>query len=442
MRHHDLAELDTRCKIVLQVEGQLQLKDPDPEKPEATRQADLKAKSTLDFFERSAYSKSQLVGSTRNYVVAEAENWVSGSASSFRLRPECQQTLMMRHEGVWSQYCERKPLTSREAELVSSPVNSAAVELLLPDSPAKPDSIWKIDADAAQSVFNLEAVHQSSLQARVTKVDDGVATISLDGKLVGTANSVSTRLTISGSLNVKLSESCALVTWLALSIQEKRDISQAEPGFDVTAQVRMIRAEKTGDFELTGNRLRELAEQQDEGRWLVRLQSTEGRYAMLCDRRWTTYLDSGEEAILRLIENDSVIAQCNISRLPKLDVGSQLTLEGLQAEIKDSLQGSFGQFLESNERLVSSKLRLIRCVVAGEAEEVPVQWIYNHFSDDSGRRMVMVYTMGGNVTDRFAAADEQMAASLEFLPETSSQQPHKAPQPERSATRAKSEASR
>ena len=140
---------------------------------------------------------------------------------------------------------------------------------------------------------------------------------------------------------------------------------------------------------------------------------------MLGDRRWTTYLDTGEEAILRLIENNTIIAQCNISRLPDFEEGKQLTLEGMQADIRTSLGDKFDQFLESAEKVTGSQLRHLRSVVMGQAEEVPIQWIYNHLSDDDGHRVALIYTMGGNVTDKFAAADEQMTSSLEIRKQTS-----------------------
>jgi hypothetical protein len=127
-----------------------------------------------------------------------------------------------------------------------------------------------------------------------------------------------------------------------------------------------------------------------------------------------------------MIENNTVIAQCNVTQLPKLEAGSQVTLSGMQAEIQQSLGEKFDQFLQSSEKVIPSGLRLMRCVVVGSAEEVPVQWIYNHLSDDTGRRIAMIYAMGGNVTDRFAAADEQMTSSFELVPPADS--PHPAQQ--------------
>ncbi len=467
-----LSQLETRSKIVLEVSGQLRIKEDDPtstkgataktesakvDKSKAAEAIEVKGKSTLDYFEKIAFSKDSSsatseansaadnwrpIAAARRYVEAGAEHWVSGTTSKLQLRPDCSETRLMSHAGLWQQYCEHNPLDAREVQLLQSPINSAAVELLLPIEPARADSQWTITAEDARRVFNLDAVHNSQLHAKITKVEKGVATVSLKGKLEATANSVPTHLAIDGNFQVKTGSQGVMVTWLGLAIQEERQVSQSEPGFDITARVRMIREEAKTDVALSADELRKLAASDDAGRWLVKLQSTSGRYSMLADRRWHIHRDSAEEAILRMVENNTIIAQCSVSRLSELEAGQQLTIEGLQADIKGLLGEGFGQFVESSEKVVGNKLRAIRTVVSGELEEVPIQWIYTHLSDDNGRRLAMIYTMGGNVTDRFGAADEQMVGSFDWLadpPATEDAKPAKEPKmtAERSLPKAK-----
>ncbi len=432
-----LSELETRSKVVLEVSGQLRINEQEQastkgDKTKAPDAIEVKGKSTLDYFEKVAFSNGSSadasvddttsaswrpIAAARRYVEAGAEHWVSGTTTKVQLRPDCSETRLMSHGGLWQQYCEHNPLKTREVQLLQSPINSAAIELLLPSEPARADSQWTIAADDARRLFNLDAVHRSELQAKISKVEKGVATVSLKGEVDATANSVPTHLSIDGNFQVKVAAHGAMVTWLGLVIKEDRQVSQAEPGFDITARVRMIREEAKTDIALSADELRKLAASDDAGRWLVALQSTAGRYSMLTDRRWHIHRDSAEEAILRMVENNTVIAQCSVSRLSELEPGQQLTIEGLQADIKGLLGKGFGQFVESSEKVVGSKLRAIRTVVSGELEEVPIQWIYTHLSDDSGRRLALIYTMGGNVTDRFGAADEQMVGSFDWLPD-------------------------
>ncbi|MEZ6138370.1 MAG: hypothetical protein R3C53_26095 [Pirellulaceae bacterium] len=308
-----------------------------------------------------------------------------------------------------------------------------ALELLLPVEPAKANQVWTINKDGAKCVFNLDAVHASTLTAKIVKVESGVATIEVVGLLEATAHSVPTTLDIKGNFHAKLGTQCAIVSWVGLVIKEKRNISQAEPGFAITARIRLIRAEAQGN-ELTigAPELQSLSQASDSGQWLIRLQSSPGRYEMLADRRWTTYIDGGEEAILRMIENNTIIAQCNVHQLPKLDEGTQLTLEALQAEIKRS-HGDSAKLLESSEKVTSADLRLMRVVVSAEREEVPIQWIYCHLSDDKGRRVAMEFAMSGEYVERFAGADEQMSASFVFRSEEAPT-PAPSPVPSRAAS--------
>lgn len=407
--------LATRSKIVLELSGELRMDEPDPNKEERIRKAEVKGKSTLDYFEKIAFESDTPVASAREYVTAKAENWVSGSASSQTLREDCHQTRMMIHEGTWQQYCPTQPLDAREVELLLSPLNTLALEQLLPREPAKAEQPWSISAEAAKDLFNLDAVHSCNIKASIVKVEKGVATAKFSGQMDATANSVPTKLDVNGNFQARLGSQCAIVTWLGVVVKEQREISQAEPGFSITARINLIRAEAKDGPSVDAAALKAQVDQTDDGRWLVRIRSDAGRYDMLADRRWTTYIDSGEEAILRMIENNTVIAQCNITQLPKLDAGTQLTLEALQAEVKKSQGDSFREMLESAESVTSSKLRLMRLVVAGELEEVPIQWVYNHLSDDTGRRMVLEYTLSASYAERFAASDEQMSTSFAFL---------------------------
>lgn len=425
-RNPELETLGTRTKIVLELDGEVQVKEPKAEANDELRTSKVRGKSTLQYTEQIAIAKTQPIASGRRYSIARTENWVSGSSSSFELRSECRETVMLRPESRWKQYCPSETLSHREVELVDSPINSACLELLLPEEPARPNQPWDLPAEHAAEIFNLHAVHRSTITSRVAKVENGKATIELQGAIDGTVHSVPTHIDVKGTYQVTLGASGALVTALALLLKEKRTVGAYEPGFEIAAKVRLIREERSADAA-EHNRLVELASKDDEGRWLISIASPRGGYAMLADRRWKMYTDGGEEAILRMVENNVVIAQCNVMYLTPLNEGQQLTLEGLQADIRSELGDSFQQFLESSEKQVGDGLRLLRVVAMGNREEVPIQWVYAHLSDDSGKRLVMVYTMGGNVTDRFAASDEQMTSSFRFV-EKQSSEPKAAPQ--------------
>ncbi len=418
VRPRDVQQLITRNKMVLELDGKLFVNEEDKATKRKKRDADVKAKSTLEYYELTALNdQAGCIGVARQYTQGEAEHWVSGNKSSAKLREACFDTLVLKHQGTWQQYCEKEPLAIEEVELLTTPLNSQSVDLLLPETPAKAHEPWTISSDAAKELFNLEAAFDSSLTAKISKVESGVATVDLTGVVHGTANSVPTELQVKGSFQAKLASQCAIVSWVGLTIEEKRSISQAEPGFTISARVRLLREEGETELEKTREDLLALAAESAEARWLVRTGSVLGRYTFLAGRNWKTYIDTGDESIYRLVVNNVIVSQCNVTRLPSFSPGKQLTLEALQAEIRQSLGGDFQSFLEASEKVTSSKLRLMRVVVSGAHEDVPIQWIYSHLSDDKGRRISLVFTMGGNVVDQFASADEQICDSFELHPD-------------------------
>ncbi len=428
MRPAGMQSLSTRTRIVLELDGELSVAEPDKTKKGAARTAEVKATSTLDYEDSVAYDEklSLPLAASRKYLEAKVETWISGHATSHSLRQECSSIMLARYEGAWQQYCESEPLTAREVELLHSPINSLVIDQLLPSEPVQANSTWQIDEKSCAELFGLDAVHATTVEAQVTQAEKGVATIKVAGNLQASIHGVSTEIEINGNIQAQLGTSGAMVTWAGLVIKEIRTISEAEPGFTITARVRMIRKEEPGPDANELKQVRALAESADPSRWLLFVRSEPGRYQMLVDRRWKTIIDSGDESILRLIENNKVMAQCNITRLPKLESGRQLTLAGLQDDIKRSLDKNFGSFIEASERITTPGLRLARVVAVGASSEVPVKWIYGHLSDDHGRRYSLVFTMSGEDADSFAAADEQMLMSFQLLPESN---PNEKPTP-------------
>ncbi len=417
VRPSEVTELKTRNKMVLELEGKLLVNEPDTKSKQKNRDAEVKAKSTVDYYEFAAFdNKSKVVCAARDFLQAEAEHWVAGNTSTSKLRDACKQTVVVNHGNQWQQFCQAEPMLITEVELLLAPINTNVIELLLPETPAKVSQPWSMSKESARELFNLEAVHECNLVSNITKVEEGVASIDLAGTIQGTANSVATELKIKGNFQAKLASECAIVSWVGLAIQEKRAISQSEPGFDIVARIRLLREEQPHEWNLDREKLLELSAANHDSQLTIKLGSAIGRYSFLADRQWKTYIDTGEEAIFRLIKNNSIIAQCNVTRLPKLDPGKQLTLAALQQEVRQSLKNNAPNIVEASERVTANKLKLMRVLVTGQSEDVPIQWIYAHLSDDSGQRLSVVFTMGANMAEVFAGADEQVCSTFELYP--------------------------
>lgn len=410
-----IAQLETRTKVELEVDGQLRIKSKPADARQEASSAELKAKASHDFYEIVAFQRNQQSAAARKYLTAKLENWVAGKEIRHSLRTDCDQIRVLERDGVWEQYCPDQPLERREVELLRTPINTMMLERLLPLEPARTDSQWTVSEDDARHLFNLDAVFRSNLSVKVLSIEKGMVKLEIHGTVEGTANSVPTQLNIRGSAHAGLGSQCAMVQWLGVSIQEHRDISHMEPGYSVTARLQVLRREEPGKVPVEANELLDLAKSDDPTRWLVRLESQQGRFATYVDRKWFTYVDGGEDSVLRMVENNQVLAQCNLARLPNLAAGSQLTLEGMQADIRKALGERFGEIVESTEKVTSNQLRLLRTEVSGTQEQIPLRWIYAHLSDDSGRRIALVYTMEASQAEKIADSELQMLDSIQFL---------------------------
>ncbi len=406
----DIDLLETRLKIELEVDGEAHLSDPKEGKP---RTAAIKSKASEEYLETVAYQNRQPIAAARHYITAKNDNWIAGKLISHTLRSEVSDIRVLLNDGIWELYSPNQPLESREVNLLKSPINTLALEKLLSTEPARTDSQWSISAEDAKDLFNLDAVHQCSLVAKIAGVEKNTAKIDIQGTLQATANSVPTEIQVKGNAHAILGTNCAIVSWVGMSIKETREISENQPGFSVTARLQIVRQELKDKLNVSHQELSTLAQQPEAGNWLVRIES-KTKFTSLASRNWIVFMDTPEDAVLRCVEKNRIIAQCNVIPLPKMEAGSQLTVEGLQEDMRTALGKGFEEFLESGERVTNNKLRLIRCEAAGKQEDVPIRWIYAHLSDDTGRRLLLTFTMAAEVSESFAGSDLQILDSLEF----------------------------
>jgi hypothetical protein len=61
-------------------------------------------------------------------------------------------------------------------------------------------------------------------------------------------------------------------------------------------------------------------------------------------------------------------------------------------------------------------METLRVVATGQAQGVPIRWVFLHFSNKSGRRLLATFAMQAGLRDRFDDADTQIRRGLNFLP--------------------------
>ena len=163
-----------------------------------------------------------------------------------------------------------------------------------------------------------------------------------------------------------------------LIIREKRSLGFVSPGLDVKAQIAIEIAPLAGSDQLADAAVKEAIEatkEQGASPQPLLLESA-GHFQLFCDRRWHATRDDAELVVLRYVDRGELVAQGNISPLPNLPAGQNVTLEQFQDEVKRSLGKHFGQFESVAEGKTSTGLRLLKVFVVGTVSELPIEWRY------------------------------------------------------------------
>jgi hypothetical protein len=313
-------------------------------------------------------------------------------------------------------FCPREPLRRETLDLIDVQGNSLLVDRLLPAAPVGIGDTWKPEEPWLARLFGWDLVTQSDVTAQLVSVTERVALIEFRGRMEGSTGGVSAEIELNGRGNYHLDQQ--LMTWYAVSLREKRAIGHAEPGFEVTARLRMAMQPGTAPPELADSQLATLPKTSGASADLLAFQSDHADFRLLHDRRWRSMLDRHDLSVFRLVDRGDLVAQCNVSELPDFEPGRHLSLDEFRADVQQKLGEHFGQIVEASQTESSHGNRILRISVSGMASEISIQWVYYHISNDQGRRAAMAFTFESELVERFAEADRTLVESFQFLRET------------------------
>ena len=403
-----------RVRVEMELEGNVNV----PDNPLVSRKSELvvplKSEAKFEYEER--YHRNQAGDSIpaleRFYHEAQSVSTLNESKSAIRLRDSVRDVHVRRESLPETTYALEDYFTHDEVQLLRLPVSSAAVDQLLPTKPIAVGDKFAPNKDVLASLLNLASVESATVELEVKDIDDKQVRFEIKGDIDGSVEGVPTVIRTVGKITYdrKLKTS----TWLAIAVHETREIGKAEPGFDVAATIKMLR-KPIGTPAGLPSKAPSIPVKIPENRMYVDLKSEQIEVAMLMDRRWKMMFDVPGSAMMRMIDNDRSIAQCNLRKLASLEAGKQWTLEAFQKDVQQTLGDKLTALVEADQRVSAAGLRVLRVVGQGQVEGVQIQWVMLHFSDDFGRRVQATFTMDGESIAKFAGADVQLADSLRFL---------------------------
>ena len=401
-----------RVRIEVDLKGNVNVPSNPLISREKEKSVPLTSSALFDYEERyHDRDDSKSVAIERFYHKASSTRDIAKASTVINMRDSVRQVHIRRDQLPETTYAVDDYFTQEELGLIKIPVCSAAVDQLLPTKAVSVGEKYKVGEAEIASLLNLAAVNKTDVEIEVVEIKSTRAKFQMTGNVHGSVNGVPTMMRVVGKMT--FDREIGTCTWLAIALHETRDIGKAEPGFDVAATIKMVRQPLPKVVALPARPFKFTATV-PSNRMYVDLQSKSIDVAMLMDRRWKIMRDITGSVMMRMIDNDNSIAQCNIRPLASLEAGKQWTLEAFQQDIKTALGSQLSEFLQADQRLSASGLRVMRVVAQGSAEGVPIQWIMLHFSDDSGRRVQATFTMESDSVTKFAGADVQLANSLRF----------------------------
>ncbi|MFA8016153.1 hypothetical protein [Bremerella cremea] len=305
-------------------------------------------------------------------------------------------------------------LSRTELDLINVPGNPAVLSKLLPALPVKINQSWSPDNQTLAQVLGIDAVNSHEVAATLTEVDgNGLAKISLSGKVSGAIQGVATEIELKGRLNLDTRHKA--ITWFAASIQEDRSIGHAIPGFETTAVIRTQIENAEPVSQLNEASIGKLQLAANDGNEMLSFDGEEAGFRVLHPRDWFAMAETAKQTVFRMVGDGELIAQANVNRLTNLKAGEQMTLEGFEAEVKKALKERLGQVVDASQTVNSQGLRELRVTAVGTANAMPITWIYYLVSDDAGNRYSTVFTFETQLAEKFGQADRSFMSGFDLI---------------------------
>jgi hypothetical protein len=383
----------------------------------------------------------------RRYSIARADIETDGHRATQRLAADACEVLF-RLEGMTPRpYLAEGFLARDEAELLDVPFDPLLIDGLRPDRPVVTGESWKLPGDLAAGLLAIDTVESGGIEATLAEVSNGVATVNLEGTVVGAADGVPTRIQVTGQATVHAPLAQAAgdedqawqldgpVTVLKATISERREAGWIAPGLDVEASISIARSAAVASSESLAAIATEPTPAADSlappeadrpaGRGrpgAVWHRHRQGRYTSVLDARWRVVEDGPEGLVLRLSDRGRLVAQCSILPLPRVAPDAAPSEETVRDDVRRSLGEQFGLLAESEAATRDDGTRLMRVVAEGAADGRAFRWIHYVLTDPAGHRVAVTFMHEPALIDRFAAADRELVAGLVVVPDPTPRQ--------------------
>jgi hypothetical protein len=311
----------------------------------------------------------------------------------------------------------REPMSREELEVIDILGNSLLLDHLLPERAVAVGDTWKLAGNVMAAFLGLDSSTKCDVECKLREVTAKVARFELLGNIEGSAGDTKSSIEVKGRYRFNLKTK--RIDWFAMLTHEDRGMSQAADGFDVNVRYQMTIASEEESPELSKEKLAGLSLDWTPESSRLRHQSPFGKWEITYDRDWHLNSNAQEIAVLKLIREGAMIGQCNVTMLPRKETDQLVSLEDFQEDVRRALGKSFGEFVEAKQSADPLGRRVLRVVargtVHGNSADLPIEWVYYHMADETGRQAAITFSIEQDQASKFADADRAMTASLRFV---------------------------
>jgi len=373
------------------------------------------AEAALKFRERwlpGSGRDAEALRSLRHYDALVTDIKVADHATRSQLSTDRRQIVAQgRSEGILF-YSPAGPLTSADLELLRAPADTLCLVALLPPNPVSIGDKWTPPTWAGQMLTETEAASKSELTCTLESVADDKAKVAVTGTVVGATSGSSGKVDLHGWYLFDLK--AHLIARAELDQIEDRTVGPVSPGMRVTAHTTVTRAPSDNSEGLTQEAASAVPLDPPAALTLLTFHSP-WNIELTHDRDWHVFQQNRQIAVLRLIEQGSLVAQCNLTPIRPAAAGEHVSPEQFQDDIRTSLGPQF-KSLEKAEPIPTGDGRfLFRVAVIGEANKAPITWIYYLCAAPSGSQTSCVFAIDSTLRKRLGDRDLEMMKSLKFV---------------------------
>lgn len=304
-------------------------------------------------------------------------------------------------------------LEQAELELIQNPADPMTLPAVFNKTDVKQGDQWKPSNSALAKLLRVHEINESDVKLVLKKLDTKWARIYVMGTVLANVDDVSTEMELSGI--AVIDHATNALSSFKLGIRENRSPGQIAPGFDGKTKLD-IRISDDRTPELSPTALAKHTKNR-KVRQRVQWQSETGNFVVNFEPRWKLIAAEQEAAILRFIDGDELLAQCNIVQLPSRPADNPLTLDAYKTEVAKIIKADKNAQLVGVASIATPPGHTaLRVVVAGIEDGVDINWFYYHVSDKDGRQVTLVFTMAQSVAKRVSTIATQLVNEFVFRP--------------------------